>query len=172
MPESASTSGLDRDVWPSLPFAEWRDTYATLHMWTQVVGKVCLALMPPANHFWNIAFHISARGLVTPVVLLAFTFLVGAFGALTAPASHAVTPQLVPAHVARVAPDFIGLEFEHAGLIERDLLIRKLFTAGQNTASDTASTWQVTLGLLLTCSLSLAVLVLGMMSTLVRSQKG
>src|SRR4051794_9660520 len=54
--------------WPPLPLDAWRDTYATLHMWTQIVGKVCLALMPPANHFWNIAFLISARGLVTPAM--------------------------------------------------------------------------------------------------------
>jgi len=54
--------------WPPLPLDAWRDTYATLHMWTQIVGKVCLALMPPANHFWNIAFQISARGLVTPAM--------------------------------------------------------------------------------------------------------
>jgi hypothetical protein len=37
-------------------------------MWTQIVGKVCLRLSPPANHFWNIAFHIDARGLVTPLL--------------------------------------------------------------------------------------------------------
>jgi hypothetical protein len=54
--------------WPPLPLAAWRDTYATLHMWTQVVGKVCLALTPRSNHFWNIAFQISARGLMTPAL--------------------------------------------------------------------------------------------------------
>ena len=58
----------EMDRWPPLPLDAWRETYATLHMWTQVVGKVCLALMPPANHFWNIAFQISARGLVTPAI--------------------------------------------------------------------------------------------------------
>ena len=58
----------EMERWPSLPLDAWRDTYATLHMWTQIVGKVCLALMPPANHFWNIAFQISARGLVTPAM--------------------------------------------------------------------------------------------------------
>src|SRR2546423_1272763 len=65
--------------WPPLPLAAWRDTYATLHMWTQIVGKVCLALMPPANHFWNIAFHISARGLVTPALPAGTTALTIAF---------------------------------------------------------------------------------------------
>ena len=58
----------EMERWPPLPLEGWRDTYATLHMWTQIVGKVCLALMPPANHFWNIAFQISARGLVTPAM--------------------------------------------------------------------------------------------------------
>ena len=52
-------------VWPALPFEAWRDTYATLHMWTQVVGKVCLALTPLTNHFWNIAFLVTPRGLAT-----------------------------------------------------------------------------------------------------------
>jgi hypothetical protein len=52
--------------WPPLPLDGWRDTYATLHMWTQVVGKVCLALTPLTNHFWNIAFTVGSRGLATP----------------------------------------------------------------------------------------------------------
>ena len=51
--------------WPPLPLERWRDTYATLHMWTQIVGKVCLALTPLENHFWNIAFRVTSRGLAT-----------------------------------------------------------------------------------------------------------
>lgn len=65
----------------------------------------------------------------------------------------------IPARVARVTPSLIGLEFDHQGLVERDLLIRKLFTGGQNTAADTASTWGVTAGLLkriLTADMSVA----------------
>ncbi len=53
------------DRWPALPLEEWRDTYATLHMWTQIVGKTCLALAPHQNHWWQVAFHVSARGLAT-----------------------------------------------------------------------------------------------------------
>jgi hypothetical protein len=53
------------DKWPALPLEEWRDTYATLHMYTQVVGKVCLALTPKTNHFWNTAFLVVPRGLTT-----------------------------------------------------------------------------------------------------------
>jgi hypothetical protein len=51
--------------WPALPYAAWKDTYATLHMWTQIVGKVALALAPPINHCWAIALHITSRGLAT-----------------------------------------------------------------------------------------------------------
>jgi len=52
--------------WPALPLDGWRDTYATLHMWMQVVGKICLALTPLSNHFWNMTFRVASRGLVTP----------------------------------------------------------------------------------------------------------
>ncbi len=55
-------------AWPALPLDAWRDTYATLHMWTQVVGKVCLAMTPRMNHFWNIAFQVTSRGLATPTL--------------------------------------------------------------------------------------------------------
>ena len=51
--------------WPALPLAEWKDTYATLHMWTQIVGKIRLALGPPINHFWGTTFYVTARGLTT-----------------------------------------------------------------------------------------------------------
>jgi hypothetical protein len=57
------------DAWPALPLAAWRDTYATLHMWTQVVGKLCLAMTPRTNHFWNVAFHVTSRGLITPAMM-------------------------------------------------------------------------------------------------------
>src|SRR5690242_12189551 len=54
--------------WPPLPLAEWKPTYDTLHMWTQVVGKVCLALSPMSNHYWNIAFHFVPVGLSTALL--------------------------------------------------------------------------------------------------------
>jgi len=54
--------------WPELPLDKWRATYATLHMWTQVVGKICLKLAPPTNHYWGIAFQVDARGLSTPLL--------------------------------------------------------------------------------------------------------
>jgi hypothetical protein len=51
--------------WPALPFGEWRDTYATLHMWTQVVGKIRLELGPDINHYWGTTLYVTARGLTT-----------------------------------------------------------------------------------------------------------
>jgi hypothetical protein len=48
-----------------LPYDAWRDTLDTVHMWTQIVGKIQLALAPPANHWWHIAQHVTARGLTT-----------------------------------------------------------------------------------------------------------
>lgn len=65
---STETAGGVRASWPALPLDAWRDTCATLHMWTQVVGKVCLALTPLTNHFWNIAFQITSTGLMTPTM--------------------------------------------------------------------------------------------------------
>jgi Family of unknown function (DUF5996) len=53
------------DLLPALPFDSWKDTLATLHMWTQVVGKVRLKLCPLVNHFWNVTFYLTARGMTT-----------------------------------------------------------------------------------------------------------
>lgn len=55
----------DREAWPDLPLAAWKDTCDTLHMWTQVVGKVRLELSPHINHWWEVPFYVSARGLTT-----------------------------------------------------------------------------------------------------------
>ncbi len=64
----AALSALTKDeAWPALPLAEWEDTRATLHMWTQMAGKVSLALSPRVNHCWAEALHISPRGLTTPL---------------------------------------------------------------------------------------------------------
>ena len=50
---------------PALPFDSWKDTLGTLHMWTQVVGKVRLKLCPLVNHFWNVTFYLTSRGMTT-----------------------------------------------------------------------------------------------------------
>ena len=55
-------------VWPRLTLSEWDDTRETLHLWTQVVGKVRLALEPMVNHWWQVALYVSARGLTTSLM--------------------------------------------------------------------------------------------------------
>src|SRR6266705_450508 len=54
-----------RNSWPSLPFAEWKDTAITLHMWTQIAGKIRLALTPCTNHSWHVTVYVTSRGLTT-----------------------------------------------------------------------------------------------------------
>jgi hypothetical protein len=53
------------EFWPALPLDEWQDTLATLHMYTQIVGKVRLALTPVVNHWWNVPLYVAACGLTT-----------------------------------------------------------------------------------------------------------
>src|SRR4051812_40904244 len=54
------------DSWPALPpVANWADTYDTIHLWTQIVGKIRLSLAPPVNHWWHVTFVTTARGLTT-----------------------------------------------------------------------------------------------------------
>ena len=53
------------ETWPSLPLEEWRDTYATLHMWAQIVGKIRLAQTTWVNHSWHVTLYVTARGLTT-----------------------------------------------------------------------------------------------------------
>ncbi len=56
------------EAWPPLPLAEWEETRATLHMWTQMVGKVRLAKSPYVNHWWQVPLYVSARGLTTGAI--------------------------------------------------------------------------------------------------------
>ena len=51
--------------WPALPYVEWKDTLTTLHLWTQIVGKIRLALSPWTNHSWHVPLYVTARGLTT-----------------------------------------------------------------------------------------------------------
>jgi hypothetical protein len=60
-----STSSPSASSWPDIPLAAWAETCDTLHLWTQVVGKVRLALTPLVNHWWNVTLYVTARGLVT-----------------------------------------------------------------------------------------------------------
>jgi hypothetical protein len=59
-----ATGSLQRD-WPSLPVAAWEDTRATVHLWTQIVGKIRLAQAPMTNHWWQVPLYVTSRGLTT-----------------------------------------------------------------------------------------------------------
>ena len=56
---------MNEELWPALLYDAWKDTYATLHMWSQVVGKVALVQSPPLNHSWGISLDVTPRGLTT-----------------------------------------------------------------------------------------------------------
>ena len=53
----------DNPRWPELPFSAWSETCNTLQLWTQIAGKVVLKLTPLINHWWNVTFNVTARGL-------------------------------------------------------------------------------------------------------------
>lgn len=55
----------DNKHWPALPYEDWQDTYTTLHLWTQIVGKIRLSQMPWINHSWHVPLYVMARGLTT-----------------------------------------------------------------------------------------------------------
>jgi Family of unknown function (DUF5996) len=65
---AALPDNLNQNSWPELRPEAWQDTYATLHMWTQIVGKVRLALSPRINHWWEVALYVNARGLTTSAI--------------------------------------------------------------------------------------------------------
>jgi hypothetical protein len=67
VPRTASDSGAagDEEMLPALPLDSWADTMATLHLWTQIVGKVRLKLCPLVNHWWNVPLYLTPRGLTT-----------------------------------------------------------------------------------------------------------
>ena len=63
------------DPWPALPLDSWQDTYMTLHMWTQIVGKIRKTLTPMLNHWWNVTLYVTSRGLTTsPIPYAGRTF--------------------------------------------------------------------------------------------------
>ena len=65
---STPQSSVKELAWPPLPLAEWEPTRATLHMWTQIVGKVRLALAPLVNHWWSVVLYVNSRGLTTSAI--------------------------------------------------------------------------------------------------------
>ncbi len=64
-PEAMRSGAGDNEALPALPFDSWKETLGTLHMWTQIVGKVRLKLCPLVNHWWNVPFYVTARGMTT-----------------------------------------------------------------------------------------------------------
>jgi hypothetical protein len=100
--------------WPALPLAEWKDTYATLHMWTQIAGKIRLALTPPINHFWGTTLYLTARGLTTSPIPFAggsfevqFDFIAHSLE-ITTSSGEARSFRLVPRTVAEFYAEFMG----------------------------------------------------------------
>src|SRR5688500_616252 len=65
MAQGTVISMTDREIWPDLPLDAWRETYATLHMWTQIIGKIRLALAPMMCHWWQVTLYVTPRGLTT-----------------------------------------------------------------------------------------------------------
>src|SRR5665213_499447 len=59
------SADLREKTWPALPLESWSDTYATLHMWTQIVGKIRLVQSPWFNHSWHVALYMTSAGLTT-----------------------------------------------------------------------------------------------------------
>jgi hypothetical protein len=92
--------------WPALPLDAWRDTYQTLHLWTQIAGKIRLTLAPKVNHWWHSTLYVNARGLTTSPIPygaggfeLRFDFLDHHFNILTSDGRRASVP-LAPQSVA------------------------------------------------------------------------
>jgi len=63
--QSSGMSRTPQIPWPELPTAAWRETYETLHLWTQIIGKIRLARSPWLNHSWHVALYVTTRGLTT-----------------------------------------------------------------------------------------------------------
>ena len=64
----AADAPASHTAWPALPYDEWKDTLATLHMWTQIVGKIRLAQTPWMNHAWHVPLYVTSRGLGTSTI--------------------------------------------------------------------------------------------------------
>lgn len=100
--------------WPQLSYAAWRDTGATLHLWTQIVGKTRLALAPYENHWWHVALYATERGLTTMpmrcrpwVILVEFDFLEHRLGLRRDDGASRTIP-LEPMSVARFHGEYLA----------------------------------------------------------------
>jgi hypothetical protein len=103
------------ECWPMLRLDSWKDTCATLHMWTQMVGKVRLRLTPLVNHWWNVPLYVTARGLTTSRIPygerafeLYFDFIAHQLGLETSDGTVKTIP-LAPRSVAEFYQEFMGM---------------------------------------------------------------
>ena len=102
------------DAWPDFPMQQWAPTYATLHMWAQIVGKTRLALEPVENHGWQVALYVTTRGLTTsPMpagagsVSVDFDFVAHRLAIRSSAGAEWFTP-LAPRSVADFYQDYLG----------------------------------------------------------------
>jgi hypothetical protein len=109
----AKARAADDARWPALPYAAWRATCQTGHLWTQIVGKVRLKLMPYLNHWWQVPLYVSARGLTTTPIPYAdgtfavtFDFISHNLSIVTSQGSRKYLP-LVPRSVATFYQEFM-----------------------------------------------------------------
>jgi hypothetical protein len=101
------------EPWPELPWREWTPTISTLHMWTQIVGKVRMALAPPLNHWWHVPLYVTSRGLTTSPIpyghrhfQVDFDFLAHRLD-VTDSDDRSFTIRLAPMSVARFYREFM-----------------------------------------------------------------
>jgi hypothetical protein len=59
---------MKEETWPKLPLDQWQDTYATLHLWAQIIGKIRLSQMPWINHSWHVPFYVTSYGITTSLI--------------------------------------------------------------------------------------------------------
>src|SRR5437016_6140211 len=102
------------ELWPPLPYEEWKDTCNTLHMWTQIVGKVRMELSPLVNHWWHVTLYVTPRGLTTSPIpyqgrtfAVNFDFIDHNLSILTSDGTSKTLP-LIPRSVAAFYQEFMA----------------------------------------------------------------
>jgi hypothetical protein len=118
---NARITHANDDPWPELRLESWQDTYQTLHMWSQIVGKVRLALSPRLNHWWEVPLYVNSSGLTTSsipysagIFEIQFDFI---HHKLLIQTSHSTnrTLALAPRSVASFYKEFMG-ELDSLGI--------------------------------------------------------
>ena len=111
---SKTQQGEQAEQWPALPFEAWRDTCQTLHLWTQIVGKVRMELSPFVNHWWHVTLYVTPRGLTTSAIpyqgrtfAINFDFIDHNLSILTSDGTTKTLP-LIPRSVAAFYREFMA----------------------------------------------------------------